>query len=511
MTTIAVSKFHRGMADDYQDGGVGEFSVSKHFDILSNPKRLQPLRGMVTDTAGTKIGNMLTATDGLIYGLGTDVANPTLGTVWSKVGYGASDAWTQRGTNGGYAVVYGLFVDYPAQTNTRNLIFAVSDGASNKKIIAMRGSDGNSDTSQTLSFATIGQGLVFPTTPTILYIPYDNKIAIYTGATITAAQFTIGSQYTIPCLSFLANYLAIPAYSGSGSGVQSSLVHLWDRDLSNTLPNQTVPWGQGQLKVLNNLGGVLIGVSTLSANYNGSVQDSDSILIKIYEGGAEPTLIKEIKATRLTSTAPSVAINPNVNFIYKNRLYFSVNIVNGGTAPAYYGLWSVGRNKLTGEWAVTLERVATNDNSETGVLAAAIAGDFVSMVHTTVGTIVSTINGNSLSSIYGATSVYESSINQDMTDLDKEKQKQLMAVYATYLPLPVDASVVMKYRVDSSANGAWTTIFTETTDGITYTERQDASGVSFTDGRKYEFRLESVGGAIITGWGYKYDSKVTLI
>lgn len=499
---ISITNFGEGISDDYTTGGVGEFSITKHFDILTYPNRLQPLRGMVTESVtNSKIGNIIVASDGLMYAVGTDVNNPTLGTLWCRVGYGASDVWTQRGTNIAALVVYNLLVEHKSEANGRTMIFA---GAN--KLAAYNPTTGNSDT-LSLSFTNIGQGFVHPK-DAILYIPYDNKVGtIGAGAALSAfatAQFTAPTQYQIPCITNHGNYLAIPAYTGSGSGTYSSIVYLWDT--TNSTWNESIPWGQGQLKILNNLGGVLIGISTLSSNYNGSVQDADKIIIKVCDGGQEPTTIKELKVQRLTTTAPSVAINPNVNFVYNNRLYFSVNLVNGGTAPAYYGLWSVGKNKY-GRWTVTMERTATSNNSDTGVLAAAIAGDFAVMAHTAVGTLTYTENGNNLSAIFDNTSVYESVINPEMSEGDKQWDKKLIRVWATYLPLPVDATVVMQYRVDGSANSAWTTIFTETIDNQVLTDMSNANGTEFTDGRNYEFRLTSTDGAIITGYGYEYKVK----
>ncbi len=282
--------------------------------------------------------------------------------------------------------------------------------------------------------------------------------------------------------------------------------------MSDTTIAKTIPWGSGALKVLNNLNGILIGVSALAAEVSDAAQDQDKILIKVWDGGSEPVVIKEITATRLTSTGPSVAINQKVNFIQNNRLYFSINVVNGHANKNYYGLWSVGKNKF-GRWTVTLERQATNDGSETGVLAAAMYGDFLTCVHTSAGTITNTVNGDTLSNIYTATSVHESTINPEMPDVDRPRKKRLKSIFATYLPLPTDGQVVLKYRVDvlPSATGTtlgngWTTIFTEATDAQVKTKMVlDAAGSEFTEGYNYEFRLESTGGAIIVDYGYEYD------
>lgn len=508
-------RFDGGIADDYTHGAPGESSISKHFDILSYPYRLQPLRGMATESVtDSKIGNIIVGSDGLMYGVGTDPSNPTLGKLWQRSGYGGSDVWQSiPSTNQLSGAIlrtndYAFLVDYASAGNARTVHWA-----STNLLVASDPAGGSSAATQALTFTTISQGFVHPKDK-VLYFGYQTTTATYvaaispnatpfTGLNTTALQ--LPKEYRVYSLTNLGNYLAIGCTAtAQGSGINTSVVFLWDRDTSLTTVSEVIPWGAGQLKVLNNIGGLLVGVNTLSANYNGSVQDADSIQIKV-SGGAEPELVKEITATRLTTTAPSCVINSNINFIYRNRLYFSVNIVNGGTAPAYYGLWSFGKTK-TGRYAITIERVATNANTETGVLAAAIAGDFVSMAHTAVGTLTYSQNSSVLSTIYDATSVFETCVNPEMDDVDRPVKKKLVSVYATYLPLPAAASVVFKYRADASANGSWTTIFTETTDSAVITEFPVS-----VEGRNFEFRLESVDGAIILDAGYRYTISPTNI
>lgn len=519
MRTVVVNNFSGGMADDPYNATASEFSISKHFDILTYPNRLQPLRGMTAETtANTSIGNIIVnSTDGLMYGIGVDYpTSPTLGQLWYRNGYGGSDTWQVIPTTrqlSGAAVNYNFLVDFRDAGNIRTLHWA-----STNLLLASDPAGGSSATTQALTFSSIGQGFVHPKDK-VLYFPYNTTANCIIGSISSDATpfnthnftaLTLPKQYRAYCLTNYGNYLAIPLTTAFGAGVSASQVGLWSRDTSLATLDEIIPWGAGDLKVLNNLNGVLIGISTASVGFSGSVQDSDSIFIKAWDGGAEPVVIKEIKANHLFGAShPTVTINPNVNFIYKNRLYFSVNVVpNDGVSNSYYGLWSVGKNRA-GRYTVTMERVATNNNSETGVLAAAISGDFVATVHSAVGTMTASTNGQSASGIYGATSVYESAVNPDMPFnphrgvLDPIQKKQLMVVAAHYMPLQSGSQVVMKYRVDST--GAWTTIFTETTVGAVVTEMTNAAGIYFTAGRNYEFRLESTGGAVITGFTYKYE------
>lgn len=519
-----LSRFDGGMADDYIRGATGESSVSKHFDILSYPRRLQPVRSMTAESVtDSKIGNIITASNGLMYGVGTDPSNPTLGKLWYRQGFGASDVWASLATNQLSGATlrtgdYAFLTEYPDAGNVRTIFWA-----STNLLLASDPAGGSSAATDSLTFSTISQGFVHPKDK-VLYFSYQTTTATYIASispnasafgTHNYTALTLSKRYRVYSLTNYGDYLAIGATSNDGVGASTSVVILWDRDTSLATVSEIIPWGAGNLKVLNNLNGVLVGVSTMSSNQTGSVQDHDAIQIKAYAGGAEPTLIKEISTTRLTTTAPMCAINERVNFVYNNRLYFSANIVGGGTAPAYYGLWSVGKTK-TNRWATTIERMATNTGTETGVIAAAMSGDFCSMCHTAVGTLTFTTNGNNLSTIYDATSIYETTINPEMSDDDYDVNKQLTKVFVSYLPLPADAQIVVKYRVDclqnasgSTLGAGWTTVISRTTDNEGYFEMTiDNAGSQFTAGRKYEFRIESTDGAIITGLGYEYKALV---
>jgi len=514
MPIIPITNFGNGWANDYVKGGRGECSVCKHFDILTYPYRLQPLRGMTNsgEPTDTLLGNMILGANGIFYGIGANPSLTTQGRLYKRTGIGGSDVWqsfsTVQNASNTSAVTYDFLVHYPEMGATRKLFWADPGN-----ILSSDPADGGSSiNSVALTYTTIGQGLVHPK-DRVLYFPYQNSTQTIIGkisyhasnefTNYTANAIELPNRYRVYNLSWYGDYLAIPMTTSGGSS-NRSVLGLWDRDSSLTTLNETVSWGEGNLKVLNNLNGVLIGISEFGGG-NPTTQDIDKIQIKAYAGGAEPVILKEIVATRLTTTPPTCSINPRVNFVHDNRLYFSVNVSNGGTAPSYYGVWSIGKN-MNGVWTLNLERMATNDNSETGVIACAKSGDFFTMVHTTAGTLTYTVNGNTLSNIYNATSVYESTINPEMPEEDRQNKKKLKSVMATYLPLPVDAVVTMQYRVDSSSNGSWTTIFTESTDGKVRTEvKYNASKVQFTDGTNYEFRLTSTEGAIITSYSYEYE------
>lgn len=511
MKTIPVNRFD-GMAEDYTKGMTGEFSLAKHFDTTSYPWKLQPLRGMSTDTANTGIGNIIIGQDGYLYGSGEDGSNPGNGKLWRRSGYGGSDGWESIPTNNqlsGASINYSMLIQYPQSGSARNVFWS-----STNKIMFSDPTGSSSADSQSLTFTTISQGFVHPKDK-ILYFGYQTSTATYiglyngavggpsggTGWNTTALQLPKG--YRVYHLTNYGDYLAIACALASPTGSETtSVVFLWDRDATLSTVSEIIPWSSGALKVLNNLNGYLIGVSNIS---NITLQDYDAIQIKIYGGGVEPTVVKEITAQHnIASSQPVCDINERVNFISKNRLYFSINVVPNDGTTARYGLWSFGKSK-TGRWVVNMERIETNANTGTGVIACAINGDFVSMAHTSAGTLTFTTNGQTSTSTYGATSVYESIINPEMPEIDNAKEKKLYAIYVNYMPLVSGQSIVVKYKVDSISSTSWTTVGTINTTSSTNQTFLDVSGSPFTDGRRFEFRLESTGGAVITDWGYRYD------
>lgn len=512
MKTIVVNEFSRGQARDRFAGAPGEFGFAKHFDTLTYPNRLQPLRGMTAHTASTGIGKLISSTLGYLFGIGTDPNNPTNGKLYNLTAFGVADDFAGLSSNqlSGAGVVYDFLVEWPGAGQVRTVFWS-----STNLLVCSDPLGASGVSTDALTFTTIGQGLVHPFDRLTLYFPYNTSSAQYIGLLASNGSafagknytaLTLPSQYRAYCLSWYGNYLAIPQTTTYTTSENSSVVYLWDISSVTASISEAISWGNGSLQVLNNLNGVLVGISQRSGNYAGTFQDQDAIDIKIYGGGTEPVLLKTILAQHLIAAShPSVSINPRVNFIYNNRLYFSINVVPGDSKQAsWYGLWSVGKN-LRGEWVVQMERVATNANSDTGVIAAAIAGDYVEMVHTAVGTLTKTTNGVTAVATYGATSVYESLVNPNMPLADFVSPKELFGIGVNFLPLPSGASVVLKYRVDSDGSAAdWITAKTYTTANSLGLVTTDASGDVLKSGTNYEFRIESTGGAVPLSFAYTY-------
>lgn len=538
MSKVVIERFDGGMSDDRYEYGMGKFSVAKGFDVITYPHRLLPTRSTTSDTASTGIGNLQTFSDGIIYGLGADSGNPTTNSQLYKKPDNAS-AWSaiSNAKTGSSSLNFDLLLEYP-DLGTRTVL-----ASGNAGIAILDKSNALTVSTHSLTYTSITQGLVHPK-DNIAYIPYTTSTGTFiasvnSSGTWNDTALTIpGSAYIVTSLSFYGNYLAIAlaprgAYTlaatgktvgtNANAGSFKSLVLLWDRDTSLATVSEIIDWGTGILQVLNNLNGHLIGISNVGGA-SANIIDRNSIMIKGY-AGTYPVSIHEFSTERQTTTAPTVNINPNVNFIYRDRLFFSIDLVGGSTSPSYYGLWSMGKSRDSNQYAVTIERGATTDNSETSVKAAAATGDYFSMVYTANGTLGFSINSSSLTVPFSGTSYYESCVNPGML-LQKNTRshftmvKDLSAVSVSFYPLIASQTITLKYRIDS--NGAWTTITsydstsidTAISDSDTnsgFERTKDASGAALGAGRFIEFRIESTGGAQILELAYRYEIYDTLM
>lgn len=529
MATIIESSTHfgAGMVQDRIDSGQGGVLVSKGFDIFSSPGRLIPTRTTATDTAGTGIGNLLIANDGKIYGLGADVANPTTNMqLYQKPDNATGWSALSNEKTGSSHLNFDLFVEYPDCGNVRT-IFVMSDPGSAPGFTQLDKANVQSHADHAISGLTsVSQGFVHPKDD-VLYIPYTTAsgtfIASNTGGVWNDTALTLpNAAYVITSVTSYGNFLAIACaprgaftFSATGKtlaqsiagGSYTSVVFLWDRDSSLVNITESISWGTGILQVLANLNERLIGISNVGgATFN--IGDRNSIAIKAYTGGA-PILVKEIVTTKQTTTVPSVNINPYVNYVFRDRLYFSIDIIGGSTSPEYHGLWSIGISKETGQYAVTIDRDTPTTNQ--AVLAAVPFGDYVSMVYNANGTLGFSVNNTSIATLFQGTSYVETLLFNHVLGLrnkhipDSSTQKKLVGITVTYEPMPSTGQIILKYRKD--AETAWTTIFTTTLANVTShaSVNIESSGINLPAYNEINFRIESIGFAVPTGLSFKSE------
>jgi len=467
---ITIQRFEGGISDDIRQNTSNSFALSQHFDIFS-PNKLKPYRGHVDDgVLGTEgIQNFLIF-GGKMYGYGKYSSSPIKAKIYEKVF--PDDSWTASTTA-------------ESSTGTRNT----------KSFVAYKGyiygwSESNNlwrylistntftSTYQSITFATLAQGIV-GLKDDVLYLPYDNKIATLTNTTFDDASLTLPTTDVITQVAEYGNYLAIA--TKSSNVLSKSKVYLWDRVSSDV--TEVIDWGEGSLAVLGNIEGRLVGVSTFSGSaFNLNPQ---KIVIKMYSGGT-PEIIKTISDTSITVSGNGV--------VNGDKFYFMVSSTN------FNGVFVVGRTSSSYNYAVTIDRSFNNNTAITFLQNLFMAGDFVFIAYGS-GSNERVVRTSSQTSFL-ATSIYES---QKFNGGDISKTKRLVGVSVSTVPLPEDSQVVLKYKRDSELS--FKTIYTNTTDYSVFKEAVtiESTGNNLGDFQEVQFRIESTGGAEITGLKFIYD------
>jgi hypothetical protein len=485
---IKIDQFYGGIADDIRKETVSEFAISKHFDIFSNPKRLTPYRSFEADTndgsSATGMKQYLVrdfayaSASSKLYGLGqtgaglvkivqkadattgnwsTPASSEGNGAVWNGCFFEYKDyLWGFQGTN--QIFKWGLLSGTPSITNSVATVASTITSVANGVIAA----DGNA------------------------YMAYNNVVVrVATDAsTITDSAKTVPTNLKITSLANFGSYLAIgcsPISSFNGT----SKVYLWN--LSSDLFYETIDWGEGDLRVLENIEGMLIGVSDRYLN-NSTGAGKGSMIIQGYQGGAAQ-VIKEVFTQALTGkTIPTQKVVKN------NRLFWSAKIMTNTAGTEYdEGIWSFGRKNSSYPWALTLDYVDENVGSS-GIQSIGSAANYFFVAHSNDGSIDKTNDA----ATYAHTSIYESLV-YDFGDPTITKQIKDLTIYTA--PLPATSSMTMKVKFDEDSS--WTTVGTlSTTSEISRDFYNiESTGADFPCFKEMRVRLESVtGGGEYTGY-----------
>lgn len=485
---IKVNRFDGGIADDPRKQTQNEFQITQHFDIFSQPNKLIPYRSLEADTETSVSSTDLkqyqvkdfvyASASAKLYGLGqtgagltkiVQKADATTG-VWtlpaSSEGNGAvkNDCffeykdylWGFQGTN--QIFKWGLLSGTPSITNSADTvastIVSVADG-----IIA---ADGNA------------------------YMAYNNVIVRIAPdtTTITDSAKTVPDTYRITSLANYGSYMAIGCSPKSSFNGQSK-VFIWN--LSSDLFVETVDWGEGDLRVLDNVEGVLVGITDRYLN-NATGAGKGSMVIQVYQGGAS-RVVKEIFTQALTGKTI-----PLSKFVKNNRLFWAAKIMTNSAGTEYQeGIWSFGRKSGDYNFAVTLDHIDQNVNTS-GIQAIGNAANYIFITHSNDGSVDKTND----SATYAFTSIYESQIF-DFGDVTVNKKLDSFTLYTA--PLPASSSMTVKYKKD--ADTSWTTIGTLSTTGALSREfvNIESTGLALPFFHEIRFRLESVtGGGEVTGF-----------
>jgi hypothetical protein len=487
---LNINEFSGGIADDSRQTTANIFQITKHFDIFTAPKRLIPYRSFEADTndGSTATGMkqyfvrdfLYPSASGKLYGLGQTGAGLT--EIFQKAD-ATTGNWSVPGSStGNGAVQNGCFVEYKDYAwgfQGTNQVFKWGVLSGSPSITnTVTGTLGSTITS-------VAQGVIGKDDN--LYLPYNNKLVrVTSGGTVNDAVLTLPTDLKITSLTRYGNYLGIacaPISTFNGK----SVVFLWNYSSADV--QETIDWGEGELRVLETIEGILVGVTDRYLN-NSAGAGRGSFIVQTYSGGV-PQVVKEVFTQALVGKTMPIS-----KAVKNNRLFFSAKVMTDSAGTTYNeGVWSFGRKNVNFPYTLTLDFIDENVTTS-GIQAFGSAANYFFIAHSADGSIDKTNDA----ATYAFTSIYESQIF-DFGDVDSDKRLESFKV--SFRKLATGESLSAKYRWDGATS--WTTVGSfSTVAGLSRTFLNiESTGDNFASGRELEIRLESSGGLEITGFKLK--------
>jgi hypothetical protein len=510
MKRIILKDFSGQINTDSRTPSTVDFRYSENFDLTRNDV-LFPMKGQVAMTAGT---NPYYYLRDFIYGnFGTGIGENVLAKgvqVGESAGgepelYKISDTlpgttWTTALTTTGTSVD-DLLVE---SSNVFNNLFHLhkgfiylatgvgpSSGAYLNKI-------GNVETSgQGATWTPRWQNITFNSITNAVshrdnsaYFAYNNGTSssststvckITDDSTVNTSAFSLPTGYTCTSVTPYGSYLAFAMKSNIKT---NSYALIWDRDTGLAQVNETIDWGEGDLNILDNIDGHLIGISLV---YNSSFNLNPKIVVKEWSGGTV-----NIVNTIYISTAFAPILSTK-KWKKDNNLYFALKAsING----AHNAIFKVCKNKR-GQFVVVGDTSINNNVTVSTIDGFAKVGDIWYLAYDS-----SFVNRTETTSSYSAYGLWNSLINPSMPIADRPELKQLISIQCDYEAIQSGCSIVVNYVVD---DGSSTTVISDSTVGSTSaTMTLDSSGNQFTSGKDYEFIIASTG-VVIKSLTYTYE------
>ena len=481
--------FSSGMVNDPRSERLNTARVISNFDILTDPKRLIPYRNSESGDSSASTSKkqnfciaLRTGTTYSLYSLGVVSGGALAEVLYKDLTTGSSNdlddaTWATPTANQSSAgtTAIALFVYY----KKTGFIYGARGGSQIWRFDPAGGAW--VDSHQALSYGNIAQGLVH-SADDILYIPYDNVIARNSNGSWNTTALTLPSHLYITSIWEDGTDLMIACAPLSGVG--DSVVFRWNRDVSLTTVTEGINLGAENVKVADKTDDFNVTISLSS----GTTRFTDKVIFRYLLNG------KSVKFAELIGNSSTQL--PIAKQVINNRLYFMASIVLNGTRRE--GVFSVGRDYINGGFSIVHERTPNNDTALTsGVLNDFFfVGDFLfqSYVDNSAYAVSKT---NDQESYISQTAILESKI---INDGDSSATKKLDTVTVMFEPLPTNGQVVLKYKKDEETS--YTTLYTYTTDNaISHgTGGQESSSGALPQYKEIQFRIESKGGAVITGF-----------
>ena len=481
--TTTITNFNGGMSDNIREQSPNKFAIAYHFDNTKRRTSLIPNRAFQDWTNNSEnIARFVYGDDdssgNQLYGLGV-VSGQTKPTIFSAA------IGTEQWSSFAVGTVGARFTDVLFEY--KDIVYFFQGTVLSKKLLT--GAKTLTESYQTLSPTNVAQPVQHPADDRA-YFFVDNLVYRLDNVTWDGLQLTLPSNLKIVGGSAYGNLLAIVC-SAVSAGQTNSVMFMWDRDSTEATLTDKIDLGEGEVVHVGTGqdGGIWItqqvkGHTSLGRNRN-------STQIKYYKGGF---LVKEIFSGEPSDYMVEMTLKANA-VVDKNKFYFPVQQITQkevATQNVIYVAERVG-NEIRVNADQDLSSAVTTSKAIDGIFA--LTGYWY-VAHSNDTTV------NTANTVTYGTSAYET---QYFNNNDSSQKKKLLGVTVITAPLPTAGQIVLKYRTDE--NASFTTVFTEATDNSMFHSAVniESSGVNLPQFKEIQFRIESTGGAEITGLKFKTE------
>lgn len=332
----------------------------------------------------------------------------------------------------------------------------------------------------------------------ILYVPCGNVIASKNGAAgwDNDAFAGLPTDFSATSIAEAGNFLLV-----AGNRTKGGVLYFWDRDSSVNTSTDSVLFGDSTLKWVDTSNGVPIVCCTRV-----DVTTGHNEVVFYALNGNVPVEVTSFNA----GASGTVAVLSDTQR-YGTSIQFLMALTLDGELLT--GIWSLSR-KRSGVFKLDFITPPRND---TVFVGSTLKGFFRYpgyhfIAYLNEGDSSYTIGRTDDQANYTGTTRFHTVINPGKEG-DSRITKKLIGVTVTTEPLPAAGQIKLKYRTDSDTSTAWdgaseNLILTNSTDGsIRASAVLDATGANLPEYQEIMFRLESTGGAVITGLYFEYEEK----
>jgi len=440
-----INRFDGGIADDLRSTDFRFAAMVKHFDTTYPHKLIPYPKTEADETKSYDITKFLYApgtssTTFKLWGYGKAATSTAARIYFYDINAGTPDTtnWTVPSSSEG--TITGR--DERVFFHYKNYLYNWAGGTVLQRFGDLTSGATFTDAYQSIAYTDVAQPVHHPNDD-IAYFFSDNKVHTLDNTTWSSNVLTLPDNSIITAGAALGNYLAIATSPKGASGSLysysgDSYVYLWNRNGSLATVSEKVNLGKGRVAYMAEVGGYLLVVMDYFINIFLAFTER-KVIIKRISG----PIAEDLRVIQVDNASSDLFENVANSFSDGTKLYFPAKIINGGDTNT--GIYSVDANgKLVLE---IVEEDATSSNAFQGIYKA--AGEWW-IAHSNDGSVNRTDNNG----VYGYTSVYESLI---LNGGDSSQTKKLLGVTVTTEPMPVNGTVVLKYRKDEETS--WTQIF----------------------------------------------------